>query len=69
MKRLLAPVVHLCIPCLVVALLSCDGIAQKMPDTASAENSGQHDFDFEMGTWKTHLKRLQKARQPVCHPF
>jgi hypothetical protein len=20
---------------------------------------GQHDFDFEIGTWKTHLKRLQ----------
>jgi hypothetical protein len=20
---------------------------------------GQHDFDFEVGTWKTHLKRLQ----------
>src|SRR5678816_3417055 len=19
---------------------------------------GQHDFDFEIGTWKTHLKRL-----------
>lgn len=22
------------------------------------EASGAHDFDFEMGTWKTHLKRL-----------
>lgn len=21
---------------------------------------GQHDFDFEIGTWKTHLKRLQR---------
>jgi hypothetical protein len=21
---------------------------------------GQHDFDFEIGTWKTHLRRLQK---------
>jgi hypothetical protein len=20
---------------------------------------GQHDFDFEIGTWKTHLSRLQ----------
>lgn len=24
-----------------------------------AERDGQHDFDFEIGTWKTHLKRLQ----------
>jgi len=23
-----------------------------------AERDGQHDFDFEIGTWKTHLKRL-----------
>lgn len=25
---------------------------------AQTEKSGQHDFDFEIGTWKTHLKRL-----------
>jgi hypothetical protein len=23
-----------------------------------AQRDGQHDFDFEIGTWKTHLKRL-----------
>src|SRR5262245_52654700 len=23
-----------------------------------AEPSGEHDFDFEIGTWKTHLSRL-----------
>jgi len=35
------------------------------PDTSkttvkapSAERDGQHDFDFEIGTWKTTLKRL-----------
>jgi len=27
---------------------------------APAERNGQHDFDFEIGTWKTHLKRLQR---------
>jgi hypothetical protein len=29
-------------------------------DLASRERDGQHDFDFEIGTWKTHLKRLQR---------
>ncbi|HEV8167917.1 MAG TPA: hypothetical protein VGP59_01190, partial [Pyrinomonadaceae bacterium] len=23
-------------------------------------NAQQHDFDWEIGTWKTHLRRLQK---------
>jgi hypothetical protein len=26
--------------------------------TVQAPHDGQHDFDFEIGTWKTHLKRL-----------
>jgi hypothetical protein len=26
---------------------------------AATDHDGQHDFDFEIGTWKTHLKRLQ----------
>jgi len=25
---------------------------------ARSKRDGQHDFDFEIGTWKTHLKRL-----------
>jgi hypothetical protein len=25
----------------------------------AAGHDGQHDFDFEIGTWHTHLKRLQ----------
>jgi hypothetical protein len=27
-------------------------------DTQAGARDGQHDFDFEIGTWKTHLKRL-----------
>lgn len=27
---------------------------------AHAQRDGQHDFDFEIGTWKTHLRRLQR---------
>src|SRR5437899_1205900 len=25
----------------------------------STERDGQHDFDFEIGAWKTHISRLQ----------
>lgn len=33
--------------------------AQVTLDTQyNARRDGQHDFDFEFGTWKTHLKRL-----------
>jgi hypothetical protein len=33
--------------------------AQTTLDTQhNARRDGQHDFDFEFGTWKTHLKRL-----------
>src|SRR4026209_2241539 len=47
----------------VVGLHSLQGHAQPKSE-ASAQNStakrdGQHDFDFEIGTWKTHLRRLQ----------
>lgn len=27
------------------------------PKTKPTERDGQHDFDFEIGTWKTHLSR------------
>ena len=30
----------------------------KAAPTANAAASGQHDFDFEFGSWKAHLKRL-----------
>jgi hypothetical protein len=26
----------------------------------TSQTDGQHDFDFEIGTWKTHLRRLQR---------
>src|SRR3954463_4179283 len=38
-----------------LALPPLQGLAQANPPK---ERDGQHDFDFEIGTWKTHLKRL-----------
>jgi len=32
-------------------------LAHQRPDTAKRD--GSHDFDFEIGNWKTHLKRLK----------
>jgi len=54
MSFLLSPVVFL-------AGLSCVD-AQANPvaaaQTAAERRDGQHDFDFELGTWKIHLKQL-----------
>ena len=50
---------------LVVAWQPLPGLAQSnsgapgtSPPQTPKERDGQHDFDFEIGTWKTHLKRL-----------
>ena len=50
---------------LIVVFQPTQGLAQQNPDVSStsvrhspSERDGQHDFDFEIGTWKTHLRRL-----------
>ena len=35
------------------------GTAKVGSQTTTSERDGQHDFDFEMGTWNAHLKRLE----------
>jgi hypothetical protein len=40
-------------------LLICSFVTILCPPQCLAESDGQHDFDFHIGTWKTHLKRLQ----------
>ncbi len=52
---------YLMVCSLVVILQPLQGLAQQNSDaakTASQPRDGQHDFDFEVGTWKIHLKRL-----------
>jgi hypothetical protein len=51
---------------LVVVLQPLHGHALRDSDASKTsvqhtptERDGQHDFDFEIGTWKTHLSRLQ----------
>ena len=48
-----------------IALQPRQGSAQSTSDTSTTaprrvleERDGQHDFDFEIGTWRTHLSRL-----------
>ena len=57
--------IFLVICSLVVTSQPLHGLAQKKSETSgtslqhtSTERDGQHDFDFEIGTWKTHLSRL-----------
>jgi hypothetical protein len=51
--------------CSLVVALQLQGFAWSKSDPSSTnqqltlkERDGQHDFDFEIGTWKTHLRRL-----------
>jgi hypothetical protein len=61
-KRILA---YLMMCSLFVTLHPGRGIAQQNSGASTtsarqtlAERDGQHDFDFEIGTWKIHLKKL-----------
>ncbi len=42
-----------------LSVLLVSSMAAALPRAGPTARDGQHDFDFEIGTWKTHLKRLQ----------
>jgi hypothetical protein len=42
---------------LIFGLLLISVPAQQKTQTDAAKRDGQRDFDFEIGSWKTHLKR------------
>src|SRR5688500_13791408 len=50
--------------CMVFALQPLLAFSQtssdpkRSPGQVVEQRDGQHDFDFEIGTWKTHLRRL-----------
>ncbi|HEV7509959.1 MAG TPA: hypothetical protein VGS07_34120 [Thermoanaerobaculia bacterium] len=44
----------------LIALFNPLAISAQTGTGAPALRDGQHDFDFEMGSWKTHLSRLEK---------
>jgi hypothetical protein len=51
--------------CSLLAALPFEGFAQSnsdpskaSPQQAPAQRDGQHDFDFNIGVWKTHIKRV-----------
>lgn len=52
---------YLLVCSLIVLLQPLRGLAQQSANASrtSSDRDGQHDFDFEIGTWKTHLSRLE----------
>lgn len=55
---------YLLLSCAVILFQAHQSLAQSNSKTASGQTTnqrdGQKDFDFEIGTWKTRLKRLAK---------
>jgi hypothetical protein len=56
---------HALLSSLPALLYSALAVSQTTPVSAApakssveSQRDGQHDFDFEIGTWKTHLRRL-----------
>jgi hypothetical protein len=63
---------YLLLCCIAVLIQPPHGAAQENGGASSAseqpERDGQHDFDFELGTWKTHLKLSSRLGHPFTGP-
>jgi len=63
MQRLIRPQASFLLSAVICVLFSAVTIAQteSVPakPAATDKHDGQRDFDFELGSWKIHLKRLQ----------
>jgi hypothetical protein len=63
---------YLLLCCTAVLIQPLHGAAQENRGASSAseqpERDGQHDFDFELGTWKTHLKLSSRLGHPFTGP-
>jgi hypothetical protein len=56
---LVACALGLCLPLPATAQQTSSAASSgSAASSAAARRDGQHDFDFEIGVWKTHLKRL-----------
>ncbi|MDQ2835717.1 MAG: hypothetical protein M3Y50_18630 [Acidobacteriota bacterium] len=53
----------LSVPCVLCQSATGGDSAQ-----GAAARDGQHDFDFEFGTWKTHLRLSSRLRHPFTGP-
>ena len=40
-------------------IMQATPVAAKLQQQQEAQRDGQHDFDFNLGTWHTHIKRLE----------
>ena len=59
MRKKLASVVSAALVVLSLGFAQSNSEASRTNlQQTSRERDGQHDFDFEIGTWKTHLRRL-----------
>lgn len=45
---------------LAVLLWPLAALPQSAPSPIKIRSDGSHDFDFEIGCWKTHIRRLEK---------
>lgn len=49
-----------CVSCVPLVSQTAFSGSEAESQSVNQQRDGQHDFDFNIGTWKTHISRLQK---------